>query len=381
VNWRETDSELVTAFLLGERAGFEALVDRHRPRLRALAFALLGDREDPEDVVQEALLRAYLGLASLREPARFRSWVSAIVVNVARMRLRRPRRESASLEDLAGTGASLSWAEGPAPEEAVELEELARVVREALEALPRPQREVVVLHYVDGLSCREIAARLGESAGTVRVRLHRARARLRKLLPGLAPSMRKESSMIEVRIEDVYVRVLAEHSKAEEPEPEARERRADLRIAVLRELSGKRRLPIWIGRAEGDSLAMGLRGEPLPRPLTPDLMVRLIGAAGARIERVVVSRLEEKTFYALIALRVGDEVEEVDARPSDAFNLALRADAPIFVDDEVMRQSSAIAEDVPTLLDRDAEEIYGTEGAPAGEWKPVELVTWQPPGK
>ena len=377
MNPRDTDGELVTAFLRGERAGFEALVERHRPRLHALAFALLGDAEESEDVVQEAMLRAFLGLASLRDPARFRSWVSGIVANVARMRLRRPRRESVSLDRVLEGTAPLPWPDTPSPEEAVELDELARTVGEALETLPEAHRGVLLRHYVEGLTCREIAERTGQSTGAVRVRLHRARANLRDLLPGLAPPTRRELRMVEVAIEDVYVRTIEQQG---EPQPPHKQHR----VVLLREKEGGRRLPIWIGAPEGDSLGLRLRSESLPRPLTPDLTASLLEVTGARVERVVVSRLEEKTFYAVVAVNVGDQLREVDARPSDALNLAARTNAPIFVDGHVMDQAAA-AEDVSTLLSRDMGELFEEGEFSAGEWRPFsrELVTslWHPPSK
>src|SRR5881398_1745983 len=85
------DDLLVGAALRGDREAFAALVDRHRPRAQALARRTLGDAAEAEDVVQEAILRAYLALADLREPSRFGAWLSAIALNVARMRRRAER--------------------------------------------------------------------------------------------------------------------------------------------------------------------------------------------------------------------------------------------------------------------------------------------------
>lgn len=281
--------------------------------MRALAFALLGEREEAEDVVQETLLRAYLGLGTLRDRERFGSWLGSIAVNLARMRRRRPRPETLPLFELAA----------PAADEA------ETRVGDALAALPPAMRDLLLMHYVEGVSCAEIADRLGCSAGAVRVRLHRARERLRQLLPTLAPG--KETEMIEAMLEDVYVRVVAD-----EPPRLAEER---MRIMILREKDGARRVPIWIGPAEGDALTLLLRGESLPRPLTIDLSFALLAALGASIERVVVSRLEERTFYAVVAVRAGGKTHEVDARPSDALNLAVRTGAPIFVDAAVVDQA------------------------------------------
>lgn len=350
------DVGLVARARAGDGGAFAELVDRHGPRVRALAFAVVGEREEADDVVQEALLRAYLGLGSLRDPARFGSWLGTIAVNLARMRRRRPRRETMPLHELVA----------PSPDEP----ELA--VDEALAALPAETRQLLVLHYVEGIPCAELGERLGVSAGAVRVRLHRARARLRALLPTLATG--KETQMVEVMLEDVYVRVAPG-----DPSRLAEER---MRIVLLRERDGARRLPIWVGPPEGDALTLLLRRESLPRPLTFDLTIALLAAVGATVERVVVTRLEDKTFYAVVAVRAGEETHEVDARPSDALNLAARTGAPIFVDGALLEASGVVADDAVAVLECEAVERAQEYELPDGEWRPhsVELVKsfWQP---
>ena len=338
---------------------FGAIVGRYRPRMRAVAFAILGDRDEAEDVVQEALLRGFLSLATLRRPDRVGAWLAAITANMARMRLRRPREETLPL-DVA------------APELEAPVEELRR----ALASLPVSAREVLIAHYVEGLSCAEIAERHGSTSGAVRVRLHRARQQLRRLLPF---PVTEEVEMIEVVVDDVWVRIA--------PGQPARLADERLRIVLLREQDGERALPIWIGSPEGDALTLQLRGEATPRPLTADLTTRLLEAAGGRIERVVVTRLEEQTFYAVVAVAAGGEVHEVDARPSDALNLALRARAPIYVDGELLEEAGLVGDDAPALLDRACErvEVESVVGRPPpGEWRPhsLELVrAYRQPGK
>src|SRR5919198_5057071 len=105
---------------------FGAIVGRYRPRMRAVAFAILGDREEAEDVVQEALLRGFLAMATLRRPDRVGAWLAAIAANLARMRLRRRRLETIPLD-------------GYEPAEP-ELEAPVEEVREALAALPTAAR-------------------------------------------------------------------------------------------------------------------------------------------------------------------------------------------------------------------------------------------------
>src|SRR5438270_314576 len=266
--------------------------------------------------VANSSLCAYLDLARLRDPDRFGGWLCGIAVNLARMRLR-SRRTTTSLEDWTGGLRVPPGLAGDevAPEDQVEAHETLELVRRAIEVLPEPQRQVVLMHYVDGLSCQEIAALLGNSTGAVRVRLHRARTplrgRLSSLVPVPAPTARRElTNMIEVTLEDVVVRVVAGDTPEGELPRLANER---LRVVLLRERDGERRLPIWIGAFEGDALALHLGGESMPRPLTADLMARLLDATGGKVDHVRVTSLRDKTFYAIVAVAAGDRLEELDA--------------------------------------------------------------------
>jgi uncharacterized protein len=107
-------------------------------------------------------------------------------------------------------------------------------------------------------------------------------------------------------------------------------------IIILRDKEGQRVLPIWVGVFEANAIALQIENVTTPRPMTHDLLNNVIHDLRGRIEKIVVSDLRESTFYALIYLTVGGEVMAVDARPSDAIALALRARAPIFVEEKVI---------------------------------------------
>ncbi|MDQ6749899.1 MAG: DUF151 domain-containing protein [Actinomycetota bacterium] len=111
-------------------------------------------------------------------------------------------------------------------------------------------------------------------------------------------------------------------------------------VILLKEQEGERVLPIWIGHPEAGALAVQLTGKVLTRPMTPDLTAGLIDAVGARVERVSVSRYDEDRFYATVTVTGGGASHEVDARPSDALNLAVRTGARIFVEAHVMEDWS-----------------------------------------
>jgi hypothetical protein len=109
------------------------------------------------------------------------------------------------------------------------------------------------------------------------------------------------------------------------------EKRGD-QVIVLKEKGGDRYLPIVIGIIEATAIKMKVSGFQPPRPLTHDLLNNLIKEMGAKLEKVVVTKLENNIFYAQLVVRKSDgAIIEVDARPSDSIALALRAEAPIFV--------------------------------------------------
>lgn len=161
---------------------------------------------------------------------------------------------------------------------------MLRVVQEALGVLPQGQRDAVLMRYIDGLSCDEIAGLTGSSQGAIRVRLHRARQQLREQLAPLAPPPmpKEEIRMTEMRVEDVMVRVA---------EDDPMKLVTEHRIVLLGAADGDRLLPIWIGSSEGDALALRLTGDTTPRPLSSDVMAELLRVTGARVERVAVTSL------------------------------------------------------------------------------------------
>jgi bifunctional DNase/RNase len=107
-------------------------------------------------------------------------------------------------------------------------------------------------------------------------------------------------------------------------------------IVVLRDLEGQRVLPIWVGVFEANAIAVQIENVTLPRPMTHDLLRNVIADLHGEIERIVVSDLRDNTFFAIIQLQVRGERVAIDARPSDAIALALRAHAPIFVEEHVI---------------------------------------------
>lgn len=108
------------------------------------------------------------------------------------------------------------------------------------------------------------------------------------------------------------------------------------RVVILKEKDADRYLPIWIGPAEADSIAVRLQEVAVARPLTHDLLRSVIDTLGATVDYVVVNDLTNDTFFARIMLQVDGRSLEIDSRPSDAIALAVRAQVPIFADESVL---------------------------------------------
>jgi RNA polymerase sigma-70 factor, ECF subfamily len=177
MNVAGTDSRLVARALAGETGAFEELVRCHLRSAHAVALGVLANPADAEDVCQDAFLTALEKLEECREPDRFAGWLLRIVRNRALDLLEsRARREGEPLERVAET------ASADDPGRDAERSELRERLLSALGGLPQTQREVVLLHDLEGWRHREIAELLGTSEGAVRVRLHEARRRLRAAL-------------------------------------------------------------------------------------------------------------------------------------------------------------------------------------------------------
>jgi len=111
-------------------------------------------------------------------------------------------------------------------------------------------------------------------------------------------------------------------------------------VVILKEDKRSRWLPIVVGSSEAQAIALQLENISPPRPLTHDLMRNLLESMDVKIERIVVNDLQENTYYALLGLRQNGEFRDIDARPSDAIALALRTQAPIYVEGKVMQEAS-----------------------------------------
>ena len=116
------------------------------------------------------------------------------------------------------------------------------------------------------------------------------------------------------------------------------ESRSD-QVIVLKEKEGSRLLPVVIGIAEVNAIKLKLSGIKAPRPLTHDLLLAVIESFGSKLNKIMIDKLQNNTFFAKLCLAVNGQEVLIDARPSDSVALALRAGAPIFVDEKVLGEA------------------------------------------
>ena len=113
-------------------------------------------------------------------------------------------------------------------------------------------------------------------------------------------------------------------------------------IVVLEDFNNERMLPIWIGVFEANAIALKIENISTPRPMTHDLVKTLLDKLSISIDKIVVNDVRDNTFYALIHCRYKDQIFTIDSRPSDAIALSLRVNAPIFVDEEVVKKAHSL---------------------------------------
>lgn len=363
-----SDSALVMLARDGDKDAFGRLVERYQPMAERIALRMVAYPYIAQELAQEAMLEAYLALDHLRDDARFASWLYGITLNVCRGYLRAQKTNFCSLEALVGgmfIDPALLTSATPDPLAVAEERELSRAIMQAVNALSPAEREATLLFYYAEFRLQEIAAILGISLVAVKGRLYKARKQLKLQLSALyrdhdearTPAQRSKT-MIKVSVVDAVI-------VAGKDAP-----RSDHAVVVLHDETRQRALGIWIGEAEAHAIDRGLRQSALPRPMTMNFVVHILAATDATLEEIRIETLKDDIFYATVRIRSGDTLHEIDARPSDAIALAVVANAPIFVADEIFdacgtaipagktlyRSDAAATEQQPTMPSVSLEE-------------------------
>jgi RNA polymerase sigma-70 factor (ECF subfamily) len=329
-NADQDDATLVASVLAGERGAFDILLQRYSSSVLHFCTALLGNTVEAQDIAQEASLQAFLGLSSLREPARFAAWFHAIAANLARSALRRRRECSLYTLNDDDTIQTL-WIDAPLTLEEYQAEkEMRETILLALQDLSLVNRQAVIGFYLQGYSYEELAQLLGVPISTVKGRLFQGRQQLKTLLRPLADTLfqplgrqRKEQNMttsdlVELQIHSVRILLLTQHH-----------------VAILRDPHSEHGLAIRLTSSEADALALAfgarVNKDEWPGPFIQDLSQRLLESLGGQLQRVMINALAGQTLYATLTIAQGEQTREIDMRLSESLALAIREGAPLFI--------------------------------------------------
>ncbi len=319
------DGDLVRLARTGDAAAFRVLVERHRAVALAVAARLGARRDDADDIVQEAFLRAFTALDRLRDPDRFGAWLAGIVVNVHRAAAR--RAPVVLLGD---------WPEDLHPTSAIGLPsaedlDLAEAMRAAVAGLPAGQRRAVEMYYYADLPAGQIAS----SPGAAKASLHKARGRLREYIttyrPDLIPVLTERTPMTAVRIASAQPHV--------DMRPDGGSAIGHI-LVVLADEPGHRAMGLWLRTRQGLALWRvldGTSGKGPAREFTAEgLALRLLAAAGGTVTGVDIDELGPNVLAAQVGVAGPAGPRQVTADLGSALALAAAIGAPVRVADAMM---------------------------------------------
>jgi RNA polymerase sigma factor (sigma-70 family) len=359
-----SDGDLVRLARDGDPVAFRMLVERYRPMAVARARSLGAGPDEVEDIVQDALLQAFVALPRLRDPDRFAGWLGGIVVNIHRAASRR----SHPLDLLADWPEQLHpiSADG-LPEAAVDTLDRGAVLGGALDDLTPQQREAIQLYYYADLPLAGIADRLADTPAAVKARLHKARLHLREHIvehrPDLIPYLPRRTLMTTVRI------LRAEHR------PRLTGAHAYGRTFVLLgDEAQNRALPLWLTGSDGIGLKelVNPGDEDRWRGNVEEFTGSLLKAVGATLASVSISEVGPHLRVARMEIRGPAGTHRVIARPGDALTYAVIHHAPIRVDDELMDRLAGPIDAAADLPDAFLDSEHGPDDL--GPHAPVRLL-------
>ncbi len=327
----KTDVELVALTKAGDNDAFGLLIRRYQATANALALRLVRNSGIAQELVQEAMLQAYLSLNHLQDSARFKGWLCGIVANECRNYLRKLKPFTCSLDALVST----PWDDGINgshmvldPQDIVEKHEAQQEVLAAINKLSARNRQAALLFYYQQLSLQEIATSLGISLVAVKSRLHKGRNELRELLgaagmesdmnESLSPITWKKRSMIKVNIVKVLVHEQISFS-----------------MILLFDEAQQKALPVWLDGRAGEEIRAGFYKETIRGVFTFGFVADLLKMIGGNLVEVRMEQVAEM-MYGVVVVRRGKKTQELKARASDVLALAAHTDCPIYATEQVM---------------------------------------------
>lgn len=329
----KTDAELVQLARTDDKHAFHLLMERYQVMASCIALRMVSNEETARELVQEAMLQAFLSLDHLRDDTRFKSWFYGIMLNICRNARRAPRADSISLNSSAGNW--LTDLQSPKdltdPQIWVERQELRMMLDAALNVLSIKNRLAAQLFYYEEMSIQEIAQKLDISLTAVKNRLFKGREQLRAHLLATAPEMipattrkRRKDTMIKVSIAKVTQQ---DHFRT---------------LVMLQDETQQRVLSIWL-RTDRATLSEVMHMIPQTQnastePPTIDFLVNMLKVTRSVMSRVEIEELQDEILYARVYIYSHGEQKQLKARLNDALPLALRLSSEIYVADAVMEK-------------------------------------------
>jgi len=350
-----TDEMLVMRALEDDKQAFELLIERYQTMALFLALRYVGDREIARELLQEALLQAYLSLRRLQEPARFRSWVYGIVLNLCRS-WRRDQARMPDMQDLSQAHEKLLEAD---PQEIVEQSELRQALREAIDVLLPNNRAVALLFYYEDCSIQSIARLLCISPTAVRNRLLKGREQLRTHLRTIYPDMLVATPRRYRRTKMVPMTV----ARVQQQEKLLRT------MVILVDEARQRGLLLWFmtERDFSSQMLMTMREQQksaVTEPHTTDFILDILRVLQGALEKVEIHTLYDDILYVHVKLRGPDgALQNVKARLENALPLVIESGCPVVVAEDILeRQSIKLADFGETFEQQlDAVMRYGQQ--------------------
>ncbi|MDO8585707.1 MAG: DUF151 domain-containing protein [Armatimonadota bacterium] len=340
------DAELVAAARAGDAAGFGELVRRYQGLIYGLAYHQVGNFADAQDIAQNAFVKAFRRLDQLEQPECFSAWLKTIAANECKTWIR-ASRSAIPLEDAETrpSYASLSANKWRQHERQTE-------VRRAVASLPERSRLMVDLHYLSGLSHREIGEFLGVRANAVAQHLYRARQQLKQMLMPEIEEGYAMNKLPESFTEDVLGRITlypVEEGKFMVCDGDGDAR--GMTMAVEGVGPEKSYITLWMRQDDLDDVVLGT----LPRRTAEKAKGRalnsaleLLNALGIELKQVEIRLSGDRKCRAAVRLAQDNTETTVDMRPSDALGLAVRVKAPVYVEEPVVRRGNVGEDDLPT---------------------------------
>ena len=341
-----TDALLVIRALADDKQAFNLLIERYQAMALFLALRYTGDREAARDLVQEALLQAYLSLHRLREPARFKSWFYGIVLNLCRSWIRE-RMSTPAIQDFSYVYNKALEAD---PQEVVEEHELHQILREAVDILSPNNRAVALLFYYEDFSIQSIASLLGISQTAVRNRLLKGREQLRTHLKTLYPDMlitTPRQYRRTVMIPMILARVQQKTRTTVVLVDELQQKALLLSFMTERDLFSEMRM-----------FSSTQERVASTEPPTAEFIMNILQALHGVLEVIEIDTLQADILYTRVKLHGPDSVQQnIKARLETTLPLVIALQCPILVAQDVLERQGIKLADFGQTLEQQLDAI------------------------